>query len=137
MKKGLLILTIIVFLISGFQLTIARHFCGGELASVKISLSGIKASCGMMECVNAHNSNNPILESHCCEDQILSNQVKSDFFPEYFNISKPQIEKHLIYANNKISDFNFNYFISKKYFFPPGKTSSVLLSQADLCIFRI
>jgi hypothetical protein len=46
-----------LILLAGMHVTIATHFCGGELAATKISLAGTEASCVMAhnELPNAYN----------------------------------------------------------------------------------
>jgi len=47
MRKLSSISLAILILLAGMHITIATHFCGGEIAATKVSLAGIAASCGM------------------------------------------------------------------------------------------
>lgn len=92
MKKGFTILIAFIMLASGIRVSINLHYCGGQLAEAKVSLSGSPASCGM----ETHEDSCTDLLSaveNCCEDQSTLLGVSSNYIPEYFN--------HLFPANAK------------------------------------
>ena len=75
------ILTIVIasfILISGMQLSIARHFCGGELADVKLSITGTADACGM-ETNNSACAAHEIATSDCCKNEFTKLSV-DDYF---------------------------------------------------------
>jgi len=87
MKKIFSILFASIILLSGMHFSIAKHFCGGEVADVKISFSGEKATCGMEEddqtcCI--HDG----LSSNCCRNEVLFFAVDN-----YNSPSSPQIKE--------------------------------------------
>jgi hypothetical protein len=47
MKKLLSRSVALIILLTGMNLTISSHFCGGVLAATKVSFTGKLASCGM------------------------------------------------------------------------------------------
>lgn len=63
--------------------SVARHYCRGELAATKVSLSGTLATCGMEEaegnCPYDHDGDQ--LESHCCEDDLTAYSIDNNYTP--------------------------------------------------------
>jgi hypothetical protein len=47
MKKVLILLIAVILAVSGMQISLDRHYCGGQLADVRVSVTGKLASCGM------------------------------------------------------------------------------------------
>ena len=87
MRKFLSILLVLTILLSGLHLTVASHLCGGEIASVKWSVSGKKATCGMEDQKGTCPAQNE-LSSSCCQDRIASYLVDSNYYPSYFKNTK-------------------------------------------------
>jgi hypothetical protein len=83
MKKLFSISIAFMMLLSGLQLTISRHYCGGELADAKVSLTGHVASCGMEgeadECAQPGDH----IKSHCCNNQVSFYTVDHNFAPSF------------------------------------------------------
>lgn len=72
----------VVLVISGMlHFSVARHYCKGELAATKVSLSGALATCGMEEtegsCPYDHDGDQ--LESHCCEDALTAYSIDNNY----------------------------------------------------------
>lgn len=80
MKKVFSILFASLILLSGIHLTIASHICCGELAAVKISVSGKMATCGM-EDIQYQLSSNRTIKSDCCKNKIASCSADNNYFP--------------------------------------------------------
>ena len=138
MKKILSILFAFLILLSGMHLSVATHICGGEVAEVKWTFTGEKASCGMEH----KNQTCPVrngIKSNCCRNEVSVYSVDSNYSPSVFHICKISnnisqvftvpvslgtqslLASHLLCSSNE----------------PPGKllTSAVLLS--NICVFRI
>ena len=80
MKKAFAILFASLVLISGMHLSVASHFCCGELAAVKCSFTGEKATCGMED----HQTNCPsngVIQSNCCKNQVATCKSDNNYFP--------------------------------------------------------
>jgi hypothetical protein len=137
MKKVITILIAAIFLASSLQLSIDRHYCGGFLAAVKVSLTGEKASCGM-KVADTDYSNQQSINAKCCEDQMFFLSLKSNYFPEYLQINKPIHQIQVVYFQNFILSesqlINSNISLNV---LPPGEISQHRLSQPDICVFRI
>ena len=137
MKKAFTILITVVFLSLGIQVSIDRHFCGGKLSAVKVSLTGEKATCGMEHC-DSHINNQISLTSKCCDDQMSFLTGSDNYFPEYFQVDKPLPDNQVIYFQNILltdsQSFDSN---CSNGIFPPGKNIHSRLTQPDICVFRI
>jgi hypothetical protein len=136
MKKVFSILIVTLFLLSGMQVTMSRHFCGGKLAEVKISFSGEKGSCGMVH-NDEQRKNELAFGVRCCEDFQSVLTVANNYFPQFFHINTPQTEKQAIYLKNSfLSEIQIinPAFYSPGY--PPGNLRSGL-TQPEICVFRI
>ncbi|MGQ9620132.1 MAG: HYC_CC_PP family protein [Bacteroidales bacterium] len=137
MKKAVTILITLVFFTYGMHISIDRHFCGGKLAAVKVSLTGEKASCGM-EHGDSPCGNNLTLKSKCCEDQVLTLSGNSNYFPEYFRTVEPlknyQVKNNQIIFSTEVRLSGSNTPINV---FPPGKNLLYRHSQPGICVFRI
>jgi hypothetical protein len=137
MRKALTIIISAIFLASGLQVSIDKHYCGGNLVATKVSLTGVKASCGM-ENADFRCSSHLIFDSKCCEDQMLNLALNNNFFPEYFHLDKPLPGKqvlsfqNIILSENKFSNLNFPSNV-----LPPGENIQNWLTQAEICVFRI
>lgn len=80
MRKILSILFALLILISGLHLTVASHICGGELAAVKWSVTGEKATCGMEEGTTPCPASGE-LNSNCCKNIVTACTADSNYFP--------------------------------------------------------
>jgi len=137
MKKVFTILVAAIMLASGMRVSIDRHYCGGQLAVTKISVTGKLASCGMETC--EHGSKSGLsYEKNCCEDKLSYYSIFCNYVPENFRLLHPTD------ANNITATPAFNSaFVSKE---PGGSDSQVqppgnhLKPEVDLsliCNFRI
>ncbi len=136
MKKVFTILISVAFIVSGLYLSIDRHYCNGNLAAVKVSLTGDKASCGMARTFTK-TGNLPAFGSKCCEDKILFLSAIDNFFPEFLQISGPFAVKQVIFFDRLLSEYHLSNATFSGYDFPPGKFIIYRLSQPDICVFRI
>jgi hypothetical protein len=78
MKRIFSILFASLILLSGLHFTVASHICCGQLAAVKYSVSGEKASCGMEE-VNYYPANG-VIHSDCCKNNITVCASDGNYF---------------------------------------------------------
>jgi hypothetical protein len=137
--KGILHISLVALVIvSGMQLSIATHYCGGHLAGVRWSFSGQLATCGMENSKNTCSTGNNIA-TNCCRNEISYFNVDNNY-----NLSSAQsqeISKTVIHVFEvPISFFsNSNYLSTNVYadISPPDKTTYKALSLADIGVFRI
>lgn len=88
MKRAFSILFASLILLSGLHFTIASHICCGQLAAVKYSISGEKATCGMEE--NENNLPlNGVIHADCCKNNINACATDGNYFQS--QVSVPEI----------------------------------------------
>src|ERR1035437_9529583 len=94
MKKFLSISFSFLILLSVMHITIARHYCGSEIAtSEKVSVSGELASCGMEGSDNSNLLPGKHFNTHCCDDEVLVLAVDNNYTPSFseFKVFSQQI----------------------------------------------
>lgn len=136
MKKLVSILFVIVILFSGLHLTIATHFCGGEIAAVKWSLSGEKAGCGMNDVKSESAAS---FESDCCHDQLAAFNLDHDYAPSTFQlpvVSQQLVPQFLISVFTFVQNFSPQQ-ISYASVHQPGNLQPSDVYLSDICVFRI
>jgi len=137
MKKVMTILIATILLASGMQVTLDRHYCGGSLAGIRISVTGKMASCGM-EKSESSCPDHLVFDKKCCEDQVSHFSISSNYYPEYFKIMLPTWEKKIIdtTVSNFIVGESFNTDLIS-WVLPPGDIPKSRLTQSGICVFRI
>lgn len=137
MKKLFTVSICFLVLLAGMRVSIASHFCGGELAAVKLSLAGTLASCGMTHEAESV-SYGSVISTNCCEDETSVYKTDENYSTSEFKF------KHL--SHNIIQEFStpaqyikYNFFSSAKHanVSPPGYYPGNSPNLADLCILRI
>lgn len=139
MKRIAAIPLLLVILISGINLQIASHYCGGSFSGSKVSIDGELASCGM-EVLSITHSPEDLISSHCCDDVISSLSISPNYISssctdlpdprqEIYNLSMIQNDIPVI------QDFSVSVASSNKR--PPGTFNPDGIEQQVLCIFRI
>jgi len=138
MKKIFSILFATIILVSGMHLSIATHFCCGEISQVKLSFTHENAGCGMCgdeEQAPANGFNN----EGCCRNIMSFLVVDNNFNASTFKIIKPAY--HILQVFDvplsvgilsiyPISAFDTNVR-------PPGNYLACAVSLPDICVFRI
>lgn len=139
MKKVFSILFALLILLSGMHLSIATHFCGGEIADVKWSFTSEKATCGMEEDDLGYYVNHKTIESNCCQNEISIYAVDSNYSPSSFQIQ--EITKNIIQEFYIPENISFNSYSYSNYLYadvsPPGNLLTSAVGLDDICIFRI
>jgi len=137
MKKVLIIIIAGILFASGMVVSIDRHYCGGNLADIKISFTGKMATCGM-EQGNPVCPDHPVIGNKCCEDQVTYYCLSSNYFPEYFDITRPNPVRSIMASD--FNNFNVNVLLHSElisWVVPPGYNILSRLTQQDICVFRI
>lgn len=123
-------------ILSGMHISIATHICGGEVAAVKLSVSGVKATCGM------ESGTDPIrttIHRSCCHDQIASLTVADKYSPSFFHINEP--DSHLLqifYLPDTLeTQLIKTQQTSKTSIPPPGLYLASAVRLSDICVFII
>ena len=138
MKRISSILLACFILFMGMHVTFATHFCGGEVAAMKLSFNSEIASCGMEKSTHDCKSNNQIT-SNCCKNNIVSYSVDNNYVSSIFefkNISK-DITNYLFC--NSVAYFDFskkiqNISIEES---PPLNVLINKVCLSKICTYRI
>jgi hypothetical protein len=138
MRKALSILFSVVLLMSGISISIDRHFCGGNLVDVKVSLDGNLASCGMEKPADLI-SEQTSMNKKCCEDQLTWYNLSNKYLPEYSRISPSVDGKDMSFALPPDAIIQKQNQVTRQgaWKFPPGqklKSDNIL---SEICILRI
>lgn len=138
MKRILAILFASLILVSGMHFTVASHRCCGELAGVKYSFTGARASCGMEEDQSTPAQNGTI-RTDCCKDYLTSFAVDNHYFPTFDLTKATQLAWTLspaICLSGELPNPAFRL-ISQAMTGPPGKMYPNAVDRTLLCIFII
>ena len=139
MKKLFSISIALIMLLSGLQLTISKHYCGGELADAKVSLIGHVASCGMETATDECTQPGNHLKSSCCNDQISVYAVDHNYSPSFteFNSFAQNILQVFI-VPERIDFHSFTAInLSNTDTSPPGNSLVHAVSLPKICVFLI
>ena len=138
MKKLFSILFAAMILLSGMHLSLATHFCGGEIAAVKMSFTAEKAGCGMEMPKQAATEKSITAES-CCKDVLSFYAVDNNYDSSTLQIKEPA--SHLLQVFYIPESIGFQFFNAGSYVNanvqPPGKFIASAVSLPDICVFRI
>jgi len=137
MKRVFSILIAAIMLASGMKVSIDRHYCGGQLAETKISVTGKLASCGM-ETQDHRNSNQLYFENKCCKDQLTYYSISNKFIPEHFKLSYQSAGKDIPSTPGLNVIFNsFDHYDFNIRVLPPGDGLESSVSLPQICVLRI
>ena len=139
MKKLLSISLALLMLLSGMQLTISMHYCGGELADSKVSLTGHIASCGMEGLVDECTDPGSHMESSCCNNQVSVYAVDQNYSPsfsEFKAFSQTVLQVFFIPENNTFLSHP-SLLQTNSGANPPGNYLAAAVSLPKICVFRI
>lgn len=139
MKKLFSISLVFIMLLSGLQLTISMHYCGGELAQSKVSLTGHVASCGMETATDDCTHASTIEESGCCKNKVSVYEVDQNYSPsftEFKAFAQTVLQVFVIPENitfHSLTSFS-NLYTDVS---PPGFLPASAVSLPKICVFRI
>jgi hypothetical protein len=139
MKKLFSISIALIMLLSGMQLTISQHYCGGELADSKVSLVGHVATCGMESATDECTQPGNHVKSSCCNNQVTVYAVDHNYSPsftEFKAFSQTVLQVFPIPENITFHSLTFD---DQKYtdVSPPGFLPANGVSLPKICVFRI
>ena len=139
MKKFLSISFSLLILLSVMHFTIAIHYCGGEIAATKLSVSGELASCGMEGPLDQCPSTGSHLGSNCCKDKVSVFAVDNNYTPsisEFKVFAQPVIQGFDIPVSFQIHNISALNLICTN-LSPPGSFQVSEVSLPAICVFRI
>jgi hypothetical protein len=139
MKKLFSISIAFIMLLSGLQLTVSMHYCGGELADSKVSVWGHIASCGMESVTEDCNHASTIEESSCCKDKVSVYEVDQNYAPSFteFKLFAQTVLQVFVIPENitvhSLTSFSNLYTDAS----PPDFLPANAVSLPKICVFRI
>jgi hypothetical protein len=120
------------------KVSVAVHFCGGDLAATRITLYGEKASCGM-EHQKSADSAILQLSSNCCIDEVSVSSSDKEFSFSRINLS--ELSESLIQVFtlpfNYLNILSDNVHNSISDIRPPGISSIIPVDLSSICVFRL
>jgi len=129
----------VIILLSGMNLTIATHYCRGEIAATKISFSGKPASCGMESGTENSSSSETGITTHCCEDKIAAYTIDSNYCPSEIHLKN--LTRYILATFGMPVNVSFIYYHNPSSFLadkgPPYLITENAVSRAEICVFRI
>lgn len=138
MKNILTILLAFSILSSGMHLSLAKHFCGGELAEVKISFSDKALSCGMEAGSNSCGAHEKSA-SDCCRNEITKLSV-DDFYGasslQIKEVTQPVVTLFFLPLIQSLYSFQSEV----QAFADVGHPADCIIQEVSLpkiCVFRI
>lgn len=139
MRKGVSILFSLVLLLSGAHFTVATHFCGGEIAARRLTLSGKLATCGMEGSEGSCRSSENKINFHCCDNKVVTIGIINNFNIPVSLVNDEPTQKIQAFSApvhlKLISLQNHNIIFNDTG--PPGEFSASAVKLNYICTFRI
>ncbi|OIP82929.1 MAG: hypothetical protein AUK44_06670 [Porphyromonadaceae bacterium CG2_30_38_12] len=138
MKKIISIVFATLILLSGMHLSLATHWCGGEISQVKLSFAHENATCGMCgEAASTPLTN--VSNEGCCKDEMSFFVVDSNFSPFSFQTNQPINQLLQVFDITKTTGIQLLHTNSttNTHVQPPGNYLAYAVSLPDICVFRI
>lgn len=139
MKKIFSISVALLMLLSGLQLTVSRHYCGGELADAKVSLTGHIASCGMETATDDCTHASTIEESSCCKNKVSVYEIDHNFAPSFTSFKTFEQPVLQVFIIPEV--LNFNAFNAYNHYYtdvsPPINSLVSDVNLPNIGVFRI
>jgi len=126
-------------LLSGMQLTISMHYCGGELADSKVSVLGNVASCGMEGTTDTCTQPGSRLDTHCCDNTISVYSVDHNYSPsfsEFKTFSRSVLQVFTLPEKGSFQSFSATNLTSTNAS-PPENKLVHAVSLPKICVFLI
>lgn len=139
MKRGISIVLAFLMLAAMFHITVATHFCGGEVAASLISISDKLASCGMEGPGKELPLTGTYITRHCCEDVVTAYGTDSNYTPSSFLIKdtfQDNIQIFNMTPGTPVHNIALLKTVSNNES-PPGVLQPTEVDLSYICIFRI
>ena len=139
MKKWGSIVLLLLMLTALLHISVATHYCGGNLAAIKVSLSGKLASCGMESSEKELPLPGNNFTNHCCDDIVTFFGIDSNYTPLFLFVSETFQNNFQVFATPVALPVNSctNLIPIYSYLSPPGALISTDVDLSNICVFRI
>jgi hypothetical protein len=139
MKKVFSIFLSLLILVAVLHISVAMHYCEGEVVAAKVSLSGKLASCGMTCSKEELPLQGTNYSSHCCDNTITFCGTSSNYSPTYTFVPESYRYNFQVLAiplelSVKSQPDNNSYYSNVS---PPGALMSTNVDLPNICVFRI
>lgn len=139
MKKFISISFILLMLAAMLHLAVATHYCGGNVAALKVSLTGKLASCGMEYMEKDCTSPLAHLDKQCCDDVVTFYGVDTNYTPSFSIVTDSHQYNFKVFSipggfSINASEVLISLFTSVS---PPDELMSTSVDLSDICVFRI
>jgi len=139
MKKGFSIAMAVLVLLTGLHLSVASHFCCGRLSSVKLSITGEKATCGMEGDDEFASPSGKIFKAHCCVNELATLAVDSSYSPSTsssIDFSHKIVPVLAIPVPEVVQELAFARY-AHPVLSPPDLFQINSVDLTEICVFRI
>ena len=128
-----------MILLSGMHLSIATHFCGGELAAVKWSVLDEKASCGMEMVKPLATTEKRVQAESCCKDHMSFYAVDNNYNSSSVQLQTPvnQLLQVFYIPSSLGVQFTNTNLSTNTHVQPPGNYCPSAVYLPDICVFLI
>jgi hypothetical protein len=139
MKKFISISLTFLLLTALFHFSIATHYCGGTIATTKISLSGKLASCGMENDKDRTPVPGIYFVSHCCENHLAYCGVTNNYHPTFSYVPEVYRDHFTVLSIPEGTPIQSATLINPMCtnVSPPGESVSNHVDLSNICVYRI
>jgi hypothetical protein len=139
MKKVISISLMCLMLLALLHFSVATHYCMGNIAAAKISLSGKLATCGMENEENDLPLPGSYYHSHCCDNQLVYCGINCNYFPSFTFVPESYNNDFRVFSmpisltiNSICSIKIINSTVN-----PPGVSAIKSVELSAICVYRI
>jgi hypothetical protein len=139
MKKIFSISLSLLMLMAMLHFSVATHYCHGNIAASKISLSGKPASCGMENGQKDLPLSGTHFSSLCCDDAMVYPGISSNYAPSFSDKIESYQNSFQILSIPVGLPVLHQLVLQPIYtsVSPPGVLMSTNVDLSDICVFRI
>lgn len=127
-----------MFVAAMLHFSVAQHYCKGELVASRITLSGALATCGMENGIEdcRHDQNSHQLDSHCCDDILVSYSIDNKYTPAVNTIPGFNRADNPVPAMSFVSPVRFPL-LNLQFWSDIGPPGMEMVSSVDLKEIRV
>lgn len=139
MKKAVSISLMLLMFAAMLQVSVATHYCSGQYAASKVSLSGNLANCGMESCDSELPLSGTNFTQNCCDDYVTFCEIDSNYSPSFTVVPDSYQNNFQLFCTPAESPVYSSTVIKTIYtnVYPPGVLLSTDVDLSDICILRI
>jgi hypothetical protein len=138
-KKATSIAMVLLILAAMLHVSVATHYCGGQIADSRVTFTGKLASCGMESPEKGLPFPVESFSKHCCDDVITICETDSNYMPSFSFV--PESNKHDLQILSVLTGLSFDSCPDLVSFYtnvsPPGVLMSTDVDLSNICVFRI